>query len=137
MKSKLFFTNLISVSILILSTVLISVSPLVSNVVYAIDYTGDQYVTNSAITNSNNQEIGNGGELTVTDKYEVHYEWEIPDNTFKQGDVLYFSITEEFKIVELFNFPLNVDGQEVGQARIKVKYNNGYYIEMTFTKDYV
>lgn len=102
MKKINILTNLVAVSMLLLSTILITIISV--STVYAANmyYNGDKYITNVFIMNSNNQEISNGGLLTVTDKYDLHYDWEIPDDAFKQGDILYFSIPEEFQIVEVF-----------------------------------
>ena len=103
----------------------------------AVDYTGDPYVTDVQMMTTNGATIENGGTLVVDTKYKLQYEWEIPDNTYKKGDKLNFSIPKEFQIVDQFTFNLESDGQRVAVANVLGTTNSGYYIQMEFTTDYI
>ncbi|WP_430598174.1 Cna B-type domain-containing protein [Enterococcus sp. AZ177] len=101
------------------------------------EYNGDKYVINTQITDSSSTIIGNNGTMEINEIYNLDYEWRIPDNTYKNGDILEFSIPKEFKIVQNFKFNLYKDGNEVARVTILGNEDAGYYIKMQFTTNYV
>lgn len=101
------------------------------------EYNGDQYVTSTTMTDSSNKVISNNGTMEINEIYNLDYHWEIPDNTYNNGDILEFSIPKEFKIVKNFKFNLYQEGQEVAQVTILGNEDAGYYISMQFTTEYV
>ena len=120
--------------------ILLSVSSYFSNTLTVFaksEYSGDKYVTSTKITDSSNHTITTNGTMEINEIYNLDYEWVIPDNTYKNGDVLEFSIPKEFKIVQNFKFNLYKDGNEVARVNILGNADNGYYISMQFTTDYV
>ncbi|UUV99534.1 Cna B-type domain-containing protein [Vagococcus luciliae] len=98
---------------------------------------GDQYVTNIQLNHGDGKPIVDGDTMYINEKYSLEYDWEIPDNTFKKGDTLDFSIPKEFKIVDRMNIILKDGTQEVARADVEGNETDGYYIHMTFTTDYV
>ena len=123
-----------------LSIILLSIASYFSNTLIAFaknEYNGDAYVTSTKITDSSNHTISTNGTMEINEIYNLDYEWVIPDNTYKNGDVLEFSIPKEFKIVQNFKFNLYKDGNEVARVNILGNADNGYYISMQFTTDYV
>ena len=136
LKKKLRYTSNLTLVLVLLMASLINLLPMVD--VQAAEVDGDKYVTKTELTKMDGQPIINGGTMEIAQTYYLTYDWEIPDNTFRQNDTLTFSIPKEFKIVNQFVFPL-VDpaGEEVAIANIRGNDTEGYRIEMTFTTDYV
>ncbi|RST93507.1 Cna B-type domain-containing protein, partial [Vagococcus bubulae] len=100
-------------------------------------YNGDQYITSIRLNHGDGKQIVDGDTMYINEKYSLEYDWEIPDNTFKQGESLDFSIPKEFKIVDKMNIILKDGSQEVARADVEGNDTDGYYIHMTFTTDYV
>ncbi|MGX4686253.1 Cna B-type domain-containing protein [Vagococcus sp. JNUCC 83] len=98
---------------------------------------GDQYITRIELFHGDGEKIVDGDTMYINEKYSLEYDWEIPDNTFKQGDTLDFSIPPEFIIVDRMNIILKDGSQEVARADVEGNDTDGYYIHMTFTTDYV
>ncbi|MDA9470550.1 SpaA isopeptide-forming pilin-related protein [Enterococcus sp. 5H] len=96
-------------------------------------YNGDQYVVNSELTTITGTPIVNGDTMYLQTQYKLYYEWELPDNTFNEGDVIVFSIPEEFNILSEHTFPVyDSNGVAIGEAEV-VKGADGYEIQMTMT----
>lgn len=100
-------------------------------------FNGDQYVTDVEMRTPSGTVIENNGTLEVGKTYDLDYQWNLPDNTFEKGDVLNFSIPKEFIIVNQFDFTLSNDGKEVAKAKVLGNKDSYYYIQMTFTTDYI
>lgn len=100
------------------------------------EYNGDQYITSAEIKTSDNKVVVNGDKMYINSKYALEYKWSLPDNKYKKGDTLEFSIPKEFTIVEKKQIELNVDDKEVAIANI-LEDGDGFYIQMTFTTDYI
>ncbi|MGY3704854.1 hypothetical protein BW731_00870 [Vagococcus martis] len=98
---------------------------------------GDQYITRIELFHGDGKPIVDGDTMYINEKYSLEYDWEIPDNTFKKGDTLDFTIPKEFKIVDRMNIILKDGTQEVARADVEGNETDGYYIHMTFTTDYV
>lgn len=131
------YVNLLLILILTVGTNLSSLS-----VAFAKESTresgrsGDKYVTDSWLENSRSEVI-DGNKLEIKEIYTLNYEWAIPDNTFKKGDVLEFYIPKEFVVHDISSFPLKENGEEIGIVKIKGNATEGFYFELTFTTDYV
>lgn len=107
------------------------------NATKAVIFNGDQYVTDVEMRTPSGTVIENNGTLEVGKTYDLDYQWNLPDNTFEKGDVLNFSIPKEFIIVNQFDFTLSNDGKEVAKAKVLGNKDSYYYIQMTFTTDYI
>lgn len=107
------------------------------NATKAVIFNGDQYVTDVEMRTPSGTVIENNGILEVGKTYDLDYQWNLPDNTFEKGDVLNFSIPKEFIIVNQFDFTLSNDGEEVAKAKVLGNKDSYYYIQMTFTTDYI
>ncbi|MGX7151023.1 Cna B-type domain-containing protein [Enterococcus ureasiticus] len=136
-KKKLSYLSNLTLTIILFVSTLTNFMPFVE-AMGAEKYDGDKYITQSKLTKQDGGAIYDGDTMKIEEVYYLTYDWEVPDNTFYQNDVLTFSIPKEFKIVNQFTFPLfDLEGEEVALASVLGNDSEGYYINMEFTTDYV
>ncbi|EOI53559.1 Cna B-type domain-containing protein [Enterococcus gilvus] len=137
LKKKIRYTSNLLLTLVLLGGCLVNLLSAVTVKATGV-YNGDQYVTETKLEKKDGEPIVNGGSMSIAQNYYLTYEWEVPDNTFYQGDTLLFSIPKEFKIINQFTFPLvDPEGEEVALAKVMGNDTEGYRIEMTFTTDYI
>lgn len=98
---------------------------------------GNQYVTSNELTEDESQIIDDS-EMQFNTEYSLTYNWEFPNNELHEGDILVFTIPQEFIVIDTFDFDVfSSDGQLVGVASVFGDDIDGYEIQLEFTTDYV
>nr|WP_215556800.1 Cna B-type domain-containing protein [Bacillus mycoides] len=110
--------------------------PIIANAATPVN--GDKYITKIELKKGDSK-VNNGDTLKINERLDLFYEFSLdPNDQYKNGDTVVFSIPKEFQVVSNFSFDMNSPtGEKVATAKIVGDKTSGYQVQMTFVTDYI